>query len=345
MVTFLKMITLKDVARKAQLHVSTISHILHSQDARYSFATRQRVEEIAKQLGYRPDTLARSLTLGKTNTIGVVGHDFVTSINMERVDAIAAFAQRQGYHILLAGGGLDILSGGEKELVDGLLSRRIDGLIIFIAAQSDISFYRELGEKGIPIVLTTHVRIPNLPCVTVNIEQGYYEATRHLLEQGHRKIALAVATQFQIGLRNRFHGYQRALKSYGVTETEKLLPASGHMSISDSYEFTKEQIRRRQRPTAIIYANDEHAIAGLHALEEAGMDVPKEISVVGCDDLPFAQYTSPPLTTVYQPKGEVSQAAIELLIKQIDGQLVRKNVAVPLLTKLIIRQSTGPVPR
>src|SRR5690349_6947015 len=124
------MVTLKDVAREAGLSFATVSHVLHRNDPRYSDATRRRVQAFAEQLGYHPNAVARSMVCGKTHCIGYVGHSLRTQMSMEKVEMIATLAQRTGYHIFLAGANEDGNRSLEKELVEELLARRVDGLII-----------------------------------------------------------------------------------------------------------------------------------------------------------------------------------------------------------------------
>ncbi len=338
------MVTLKDVAREAGLSFATVSHVLHRHDPRYSALTRRRVQRVAQRMGYRADAVARSMVQGKTYCIGVVGYSLSGQMSMERVESIVIRAQELGYQTFLAGrneeGDMDL----EKQLIEELLAHRVDGLIILIQSECDTTYYESLQRRKIPFVLQGHLTRPNaLPVVSVDAEHGYYELTRHLLDLGHRDIAVPLGWYTARAPHNRLAGVQRALRERGLCLPQGRVLKDKLMSFETAYEFTREQMRQPSPPTAILYNNDEMALSGLRALREMGLDVPRDVSVAGYDDLPIAAHTWPPLTTARQPRAELGDATLQLLMEQLNGHPSSTENHRILKPKLIVRQSTGPV--
>ncbi len=335
------MVTLRDIAREVQLDVSTVSHLLNRPERRYNPATRRRVQEVARRMGYRPNALARAMVHGKSRSIGIVGHDLATSLNVERLQAIATSARSLGYHMFLSSGQEETPALIE-ETIEDLLARKVDGLIVFIAPEADTRYYESLRKRGVPFVLIGTLSRPStLPLVMIDGEAGGYAATRHLLALGHREIAFASGRYMAQDTSPRRRGFERAMREAGA-------PIPAHRVLSDQAisrqsvgDFTRRQLRGFPRATAILNANDNMAFTCIHAIAEMGLRVPQDVSVVGYDDLPIAQDAWPELTTIRQPRAEVSQAAVGMLIDQIEGN--RSSQRLVLKPELIVRQSTAPV--
>lgn len=302
--------------------------------------TRQQILRVVQEMGYVPHHGARSLKLGKTFSIGHVGSSLV-GLHMERVGIIATLAGKLGYQVFLAVNE-DGSRDQQKTLIEELLARRVDGLIISIAPDCETSLYRKLRQENVPFVLRGYLSEPgDLPLVSVDIEEGVYQATRHLLDLGHRDIAMGLGTFTASIPHNRLAGCERALAERGLKLGDGRVLKDRSITFQDCYDFTKDQLSRTPRPTAIIYNNDEMAFAGMRAIREMGLEIPRDISVVGVDDIPLAAFGSPPLTTIRQPTVEVGQSALELLMKQINGCSLAGASHVVLKPELMIRQSTG----
>jgi LacI family transcriptional regulator len=339
------MVTLKEVAQEAGLSVGTVSQLLHKSDPRYSPDTRNRVAGIAQRLGYRPNHVARSMVRGRTHCVGVVGHMLDSHIGMTRVDAMGSELQGRSYQMFLAGRKVDVEFVEQRRIIEDLIARRVDGLIIFIEPNADTTYYHELGARKIPFVLVGILSDPEeLPVVSVDVEDGMYEATRHLLDLGHRNIAAAFG-QYIMSYPNlgRPPGFRGAMEELGLSVSLGRIMSEQYATLEATHEFTRSQMTQPFRPTAIVYSNDEMALAGISALRELGLDVPRDVSVVGYDDLPVARYTWPPLTTVRQPNEELSKAVVELLMEHIHNGTSRRGSRVVLKPKLVIRGSTAPV--
>jgi LacI family transcriptional regulator len=338
-------VTLEDVAAEAGVSRTSVAHVLHRNDPRYSRDLCARVREAAQRLGYRRNELARALSLSRTHCIGFVGHSLRTTVTMEKVDAIATHAQQMGYHLFLSGPNEDGDRTLEQELIEGLLSRSVDGLIIHILPECDLSYYHSLQKRGVSLVLSgSHSCPEDLPIVSVDIASGIYEAMRHLLELGHRDIALALGEFSAATPHNRLEGAQHAFAECGLELAPGRVLSDRPSLPACVREFTQAQLSQSPRPTAILYNNDLLALAGMRMIRELGMEIPRDVSVVGVDDLPLAENTWPPLTTVSQPREELGRAAVKLLIKQIRGEDLQGQTQIVLPTELVVRQSTGPAP-
>ena len=338
------LVTLENVAAEAGVSRTSVAHVLNRNDLRYSAATRTRIQDVAKRLGYRRNELARSLSVGKTHCIGFVGHSLRTVLTMAKVDAIATLAQEMGYHLFLAGANEDGDRDLEKKLIENLLARGVDGLIVSIVPECDLSYYRELQKREISLVLSGYHSDPgDLSLVSLDIEGGIYEATKHLLDLGHRDIALALGIFSVATPHNRLDGVKRALQEQGLELAPGRVMDDRPSHVECAREFTREQLSRSPRPTAILYNNDELALAGMRTIREMGLDIPRDVSVVGVDDLPLAENTWPPLTTVRQPRGELGRAVLDQLMNKIRGDGLHGKAQVLLPTELIVRQSTGAI--
>jgi len=341
------MVTLKEVAREARLSVGTVSQLLHRSDPRYSLSTRNRVADIAQRLGYRPNHVARSMVRGRTQCVGVVGHMLDSHVGMARVGAMGSELQARGYQMFLAGRKVDVAFVEQRRIIEDLIARRVDGLIIFIEPDADSTYYHELRTRKIPFVLVGILSNPGaLPVVNVDVEGGMYEATCHLLDLGHRDIAAAFG-RYTMSYPNlgRLPGFRRAMEERGLSISAGRLMSEQTTSFEAAYEFTTSQMAQPSPPTAIVYTNDEMALAGIAALQDLGLQVPEDVSVVGYDDLPMARYIRPALTTVRQPRSDVGRIAVELLMNQIRGNDAGTTNHVVLAPELIVRRSTGPARR
>jgi LacI family transcriptional regulator len=187
-------------------------------------------------------------------------------------------------------------------------------------------------------LLDRHLEGEYLVNVRVDNEHGGYMATKHLIDLGHRKIAYISGPKISHDNEMRFEGYKRALEEHGIPYEAKW-NIFGHFTREGGYHATKTLIVQGDLPTAIFFANDEMAVGGMKALEEKGIEVPKEISIIGFDDIQITEYVNPPLTTVRQPKYEMGTLAAHLLFQSMEQPLAQRDYKLP--TELIIRKSCG----
>jgi len=336
--------TLKDVAQEVELSIQTVSDILNCGDIRYSEKTRQRVKAVAERIGYQPNLMAQAMVRGRgrTRTIGMVTTGYSTSVSAEKTEAICFAAARRGYHLYL---GMNDRENGEKEIINDFIGRRVEGLICMLELRFDPAPYRKLLDDGFALVLLGIIppEMKDLPHVEVHPSEGIYQAVSYLARLGHDRIAMAVGSHHASIPWGRLPGYARALRENAIQADERLIMTS-EATHEKAIAFTTQVMRLPSRPTAIIYSNDEMAMVGMHALWEMGLKVPQDVSGIGYDDLSFAKHIRPSLTTVRQPREELADAVLDLLLERIEkrGSANSHRVLIP---KLVERESTGPVHR
>lgn len=334
-------VTIRDVARVAEVHISTVSRALDpSKSSLVSPETRQRVLEIAEELGYRPHLVAAGLRRGKTRTVGVVVSDLGNPLIAPFVRGVTQALDQAGYMPLVA----DTLDehGRFERVLTHLAARRVDALISSAPRFDDEEATVRFASQGIPVVLATRV-LPGsgLPSVRVDDEAGGRLAAEHLLDLGHRDLAQLRGPLDVEPFRARTAGFDAALAEAGV---EPVAVARGALEPTVCYgEQVMGQLLGQggRRPTALFVQNDLLALGAIKALRQAGLHCPGDVSIVGYNDLFFAEYVDPPLTTVRLASYELGRLAGGLALEMIDDpELEARAVVVP--PTLIVRESTRP---
>jgi len=297
--------------------------------------TRERIVRTAKEMGYRPNILAQGLVTRKTNTIGVVMADISEPFFSQLIKGMNLVADETGYTLIYYNSYESLV---ERSALEHMIkAQRVDGLII-VGSRIKEDEYLSGRTWEVPLVLVERrLTAPGLNCVWVDSITGAYKATRYLIDQGHRRIAHICGTLgFQVAL-DRLEGYKRALADTGLPYAEELV-ASGHFVWQDGYTATKEVLKQTPRCTAVFAGNDTMAYGALQAIAESGLEVPRDIAVVGFDDLEFSLLTNPPLTTVRQPRMEMGKKAVSILVSILAGK-AEEGVKISLTPELIIRRS------
>lgn len=329
------MTTIREVAESAGVSYATVSHVINNTRL-VSPETRERVLAAMKALNYRPNALARSLRQGKTNTIGLVLPDSANPFFAEISRSIEDEAFKKGYSVFLCNTELDT----QRELfyVDVLSKKQVDG-IIFVAAGDQADSLDFLLERNMPVVMIDR-DVPNVEvdAVLTDHQLGGFLATRHLLDLGHRRIACIAGPSSITPSAERMIGYRRALEEAGIPYDENLV-VRGDYHAQSGMEITHFFLKMNPRPTAIFALNDLMALGALRAAAEAGYSVPRDLAVVGYDDLEITHFTNPPLTTIAQPKKEIGAQAINLLVDRMSRKS-RAPSRLVLAPELIVRRST-----
>lgn len=303
------MATIKDIARIAGVAPSVVSRALNNKYG-VKESTRQRILEIARELGYYPNSAARSLVTRRTETIGIVMADISEPYYSQTIKGMEYVAIQTGYTLLFSNSYENVEHG--RVLHKMISGERVDGLVIVGSNIQEKSFISQLLERDIPFVLVErNFSDPRVNCIWVDNVRGGYLATRFLIEKGHRKIAhIAGNLYFQVAL-DRIEGYKRALAEAGIGFSEEWV-AAGDFLTQGGYQAMKELLPLGC--TAVFAANDAMAYGALQAIWEAGLKVPDDIAIIGFDDLEFSQLTNPPLTTVRQPRYEMGRRSLEILV-------------------------------
>ncbi len=330
--------TIKDVALKVGVAPSTVSRAL-SNAANVKAETRHRILQAARELNYQPNALARSLRSRQSKTFGVMVPDITNPFFAELVKGIEASARQNGYNVILCNSEND----RQRELAYLSLMRekQVDGLIFTTAGDlaGEVNTFRE--DSQTPVVLLDR-EVDGLEADTVISDgfQGAVEAVRYLLSQGHTELGCLRGPSDLTTSNHRYLGFVRTLTDAGrPVKPEWVVPCD--FTLESGYEAGKKIAQLANRPTAVFAVNDLAAIGLIQSLEEAGIKVPDDISVVGFDDVPLSRLVRPRLTTVAQPIGEMGATAVKLLLQIIKRR--RKQVKkVVLNTRLVIRESVRP---
>jgi LacI family transcriptional regulator len=333
-----KRVTIRDVARFARVSHQTVSRFINGEN-HIAPVTRTRVEQAIAKLAFHPSHIARSLVSRRTKTVGLVMGDvaspFFPDVARGAEDVLAA----AGYSLILSSSRRD----PERELknVKHLLERSTDGLILG-APQCPPDELAPLAQRaGIPMVfLNREVKGPYVAAVWIDWPTATVEVVTYLAGLGHRRIALIVPSRTDARVGNREDWYRPALARAGLGP-ERALIFRDAMSLEGGYGAGQRLLALEARPTAAICHNDVMAIGLLQACAERKVRVPRDLSIVGWDDVPYASLVTPPLTTVRVPRYELGQAAARRLLDLIAGRPA-DPVQAPLALELVRRQSCRP---
>ena len=312
-------VTLNDVARASGVHPSTVSRALDpSQHSRVRAETRQRIIEVADSLGYRPDLVARSLQSGRTGTVGVIladlGNTFVTPLvhgiaaSLESAQALPTIAETQDDHARM------------RNILDHMLSRRVDG-IIAVAARAADQEALEAAAKVVPVVLASRpLEDTSLAIITHDDREGGRLVAEHLYQLGHQTVAQLQGPDDVLNFPRRAEGFRAVAAARGMSEAT--IDDCAERPAADEGERLMELLldNSPQLPTAVFAHNDLMALGALSALRQRSLRVPEDISLVGFNDLPFVRHLTPPLSTVRMRILDLGKAAGDTVVRMLAGE-------------------------
>jgi len=330
--------TMKRIAGELGVSITTVSKVLNNHDD-ISDATRTRVLAKVEELGYQRNAVARSLTLRRTHTLGIVIPDLMHSFFVEIIAGIEPVASARGYGLLLCSSSED--PGKERAELEMLRGRQVDGIVLASAnASGNTDMLLQLTRQKTSLVMIDRDDHPSVKChrVLTDDEQVGVVATAHLLDGGRRTIA-HIAGPAIVHAKRREKGWREALKACGINPVDDWLVGGGFME-SDGYRAMKRLLTVRPKIDAVFAANDPSAIGAMKAIWEAGLRVPDDIAVVGVGDIALGDLLRVPLTTVGWSRRDQGRHAAELLLGSLEGVVDRpQRVVIP--PRLIIRESSG----
>lgn len=323
-----------DVARRAGVSHQTVSRVLNGHP-NVSEATKAEVLAAIRDLGYRPNAAARTLVTGKANVLGVISFDTTLYGPASMLYGIERALHPEYFVAVASLPALDRHSLADA--VDRFVGSAVAGIIVIVAEASAVDALRGLA-ASVPVVVVGSGDFAPLPSVAIDNRTGAMLATRHLLGLGHRTVHYISGPDGWLDAAERVAGWREALRAAGAPEPELM---RGDWSARTGYEFGRE-LTARPEVTAVLCGNDAMALGFLRAAAERGRRVPRDVSVVGFDDIPEAAYYWPPLTTVRQDFGTLGVRALNTLMELI----ARGGPAPspPLTPALIVRSSSGPPP-
>ncbi|GAB7053863.1 catabolite control protein A [Paenibacillus sp. YK5] len=310
-------VTIYDVAREAGVSMATVSRVVNN-NPNVKPQTRKKVFEAIERLGYRPNAVARGLASKKTTTVGVVIPDISNSIFSEVARGIEDIANMYHYNIILCNA--DKKKDKEIRVINTLLEKQVDGLLFMGGAITE-EHIEAFKTSSVPVVLcATADEQKTIPSVDIDHEKAAYDAVQLLIQKGHRQIAMISGTlQDPTNGYARYQGYKKALEEAGIPLREDYVRI-GNYRYESGLEVTKYFMELDERPTAIFAATDEMAIGAIHALQDSGLKVPDDVSVISVDNIRMASMVRPQLTTVAQPMYDIGAVAMRLLTKLMNKE-------------------------
>jgi LacI family transcriptional regulator len=328
---------MNDVARTAGVSITTVSHVINN-TRKVDPVTREKVELAMQDLGYRPNSLARALRSGDTNTIGMIVPDVSNQFFADFSRNIENYGFEENYSVILCNSDNDMKK--QSSYVDTLISKQVDG-VIFISAGESSEDLKKLYHYRIPIVVVDRdVELEYADVVLLDNEAAGYEATQYLIQLGHQKIACISGPNDLTPSNARVHGYQKALAENNINFDPAYL-VSGDFRFQSGEQAMNQLLSLPHLPSAVFVLNDMMAIGAFTAIRKAGLNVPKDISIIGFDNILMTTAVTPMLTTVGQPIDEIAKISINHLIQKIKTkEQIAKNQKIVLKAQLIIREST-----
>ena len=332
-------ITIHDIAKKLNISASTVSRALKDNPL-ISEATREKIKKAALEMGYRPNVMAANFRTKRTNTIGVIvpliNRHFFSSV----ISGIEDEAYKQGFAVTISQSNDNFEK--ENKIAHTLFSNRADGLIVSIGQETKTFDHLKLfSERDIPIVFFDRVVDEiEAPKIVVDDAGGSYRATRHLVDQGCKRIAhIGGPLNLQI-YESRQSGYKQALEEAEL-KFDSALIINNTLTREDGTKATNQLLELEELPDAIFCANDTTALSATIAIKEKGLRIPEDIAIVGFSNEPFSELVTPSISTIKQPGYEMGQKAAQLIIKQINAKTGKMNFeTIVMPTELIVRDSS-----
>ncbi len=332
------MATIKDVARLAGVSTTTVSHVVNH--TRFvADATTQKVKEAIEALSYAPSAAARSLKCNTTKTIGMLVTKSTNPFFAEVVHGVEADCYANGYTLILCNTEGDLTK--QQDYLRMLAEKRVDGLLVMCSDLNDRLLDLLDRYHKVPMVVMDWA--PNNHTkdrLQDNAEEGGYLATRYLIEQGHQKIGCLSGQKDKYTCAQRLHGFRRAMAESNLAVNEDWL-LTGDFECESAVQAAKTTLNMTERPTAMFCFNDIMAMAFISTLTQHGLSIPEDMSVIGYDNIELANYFSPPLTTVHQPKRRLGEQAITILLERMKNES-SAPMTFEMHPEMVIRHSVMP---
>lgn len=334
-----KDITIYDIARKMDISSATVSRALNNNSS-ISEKTRNKIHETAKELGYRHNNFAKNLRKQKSQTIGVLIHELVSSFTTSVLGGIEKVTTEAGYDIIIAHSSEQMSK--EIKNANNLFHKRVDGIIASLAFDTnDLSHFEPFNEKNIPLIFFDRVdeNIESTKVIIDNYKSGYL-ATKHLLDQGCKRIAIVTGTQLRNVYLQRFKGYRDAILDSGLEFRDDYVIVND-LNAKSGADAATQLLALKPIPDAAFVTNDLTAAVFMKKLKEYGMSIPKDIAVVGFNNDAISQIVEPELTTIDYPGFLMGEVAATQLINHLQGKSDVKHLSTIIInSELIIRDSS-----
>ena len=329
-------ITIYDVAREANVSMATVSRVVNG-NPNVKPATRKKVNEVIERLGYRPNAVARGLASKKTTTVGVIIPDISSIFYAELARGIEDIATMYKYNIFLSNS--DANQDKELHLIQTMLGKQVDG-VVFMSSNITDEHIEELQKSPVPVVLAGTVEdTEQIPSVNIDYKQAVQDAVAFFKENGHERIAVVTGPATDaITMKKILPGYREALEAAGLSFNENYVVETDS-SYDSGIEALNQLADLSERPTAIYVCSDEAALGIIHAADDRGIKIPKELEVISSDNTRLSLMVRPRLTTIVQPLYDIGAVSMRLLTKLMNKEEVEES-SVILPHRLELRDST-----
>ena len=336
-----KKVSLQDIADRLGVSKTLVSLVLNRKgdESGISPVTQKKVLELARKLNYYPNQMARGLRLGSSHTIGLIVADISNIFFAQIARSIEDEAGKYGYSVMFMSSEED--AGREREMIQLLKDRRVDGLILATALH-DREDIRRLMKDDVPLVLIDR-SVPGVKTNSVLVDnyRGAYEATRHLIGLDYRKIALIKISPSHLEpIRQRTRGYKDALREGGIPVRNKLIREVSFRNVNEEMRDHLQDLILKHSIQALFFLNNNLTVAGLEVINKLHLRIPQDIAVVSFDDIDLFRFAYPPVTAIHQPLDDIGRKAVDLLLKQIRNPRKGKT-QITLPVELVIRRSCG----
>lgn len=327
-------VTIKDIAKEADVSVTTVSRVLNDKPD-VGDDTRAKILKIIKEKNYNPNSVARGLVMQKTNTIGLIIPDISNPFFPQVARAVEDKAQELGYSVIFFN--TDNHLERERKAVELFKSKQVDGLIVSLSVGNE-KIIEELKKANYPVVqIDRSVLNHSYPLISIDNKKSAYQLVEYLLKKGCQSIAHITGDLNTTTARKRLAGYKKAVSDYGIELNGEYI-VEGDYSQDSGFKAMKKLLKLKKRPDAVFAANDLSAAGAYKAIFSANLKIPADIAVVGHDDIDIASLLRPELTTMRQPKYDLGEKAVIVLMKMIKNNDLKFKDQI-LKTDLIIRES------
>lgn len=340
-----KPVTIYDIAKKVDTSTATVSRVLSNSSYPVRAELRKKIQQTAKELNYIPNMIGRQLKTNNSMTVGVIIPSITNPFYSSVVLGIEDIARDRGYQVLLCNSHRS--PELEKKYLKTLLEKQVKGVIVS-SISSDKELLDDVVQKGLNIVAFDQT-IDGLDRSQIHFDfkKGGFLATEYLIKNNHSKIAFVSSPLTRPSRQSVFEGYQDALEQYGIAADKSWIKiafreeemSERNYEFNNGIELTRDLLESSDLPTAIFVCNDMTAFGVMVELSNQGIKVPDQISVIGFDNIEFAQMVSPPLTTIQQPDYEMGRMACNMLLDQLDGETA-ESIEIMLQPRVVERSST-----
>lgn len=329
--------SLKEMAEQLGVSIATVSRALRNSHE-VGEEMKTRVQELAKKLNYRPNPFAQSLRQQKPKVIGVVVPNLVTHYYAAVLDGIEDYATKAGYAVVAANSHEDHIR--EEKAIDNFVGMYVDGIIACLAQDTvDYSHFTEINEMGIPLVFFARTCLPEIfSSVVSNGDEAAFQATRHLIETGSKRIAFIGGPTHLDMVKRRKHGYLEALRENNIS-IDRSIVINGDIDYESARNATLQLLQRDDRPDAILAFNDIITYAAFDAIKTLRLEIPKDVAIIGFTEAESSAFVTPKLSVIMDQAHLTGERACELLLRNIRGDKKIYKEIVPMILK--IRESSN----